>query len=186
MGLTDFEYRKDEKINGVIYDMSPAPGYRHGIINGNIYAIIKQGLKNSLCLVFMENLDFKYHPDINDDYLCPDIMVICDRNHLKGSSYSGIPKFIAETLSPSTAKRDRSEKKDIYEKAGVEEYWIISPQGKSVEIYYLEDGKYILEQSYILQDDKEEDHYNAETEITLKAFPHIKMTLANIFDGVDS
>ena len=186
MGLTDSEYKKDEKINGVIYDMSPAPGYRHGIINGNIHAIIKQGLKNSLCLVFMENLDFKYHPDINDDYLCPDIMVICDRNHLKGSSYSGIPKFIAETLSPSTAKRDRSEKKDIYEKAGVEEYWIISPQGKSVEIYYLEDGKYILEQSYILQDDKEEDHYNAETEITLKAFPHIKMTLADIFDGVDS
>lgn len=186
MGLTDFEYRKDEKINGVIYDMSPAPGYRHGIINSNIHAIIKQGLKNSLCLVFMENLDFKYHPDINDDYLCPDIMVICDRNHLKGSSYSGIPKFIAETLSPSTAKRDRSEKKDIYEKAGVEEYWIVSPQGKSVEIYYLEDGKYILEQSYILQDDKEEDHYNAETEITLKAFPHIKMTLADIFDGVDS
>ena len=186
MGLTDSEYKKDEKINGVIYDMSPAPGYRHGIINGNIHAIIKQGLKNSLCLVFMENLDFKYHPDINDDYLCPDIMVICDRNHLKGSSYSGIPKFIAETLSPSTAKRDRSEKKDIYEKAGVEEYWIVSPQGKSVEIYYLEDGKYILEQSYILQDDKEEDHYNAETEITLKAFPHIKMTLAEIFDGVDS
>lgn len=186
MGLTDFEYKKDEKINGVIYDMSPAPGYRHGIINSNIHAIIKQGLKNSLCLVFMENLDFKYHPDINDDYLCPDIMVICDRNHLKGSSYSGIPKFIAETLSPSTAKRDRSEKKDIYEKAGVEEYWIVSPQGKSVEIYYLEDGKYILEQSYILQDDKEEEHYNAETEITLKAFPHIKMTLADIFDGVDS
>lgn len=186
MGLTDSEYKKDEKINGVIYDMSPAPGYRHGIINGNIHAIIKQGLKNSLCLVFMENLDFKYHPDINDDYLCPDIMVICDRNHLKSNSYSGIPKFIAETLSPSTAKRDRSEKKDIYEKAGVEEYWIISPQGKSVEIYYLEDGKYILEQSYILQDDKEEDHYNAETEITLKAFPHIKMTLADIFDGVDS
>ena len=62
MGLTDSEYKKDEKINGVIYDMSPAPGYRHGIINGNIHAIIKQGLKNSLCLVFMENLDFKYHP----------------------------------------------------------------------------------------------------------------------------
>ena len=186
MGLTDFEYRKDEKINGVIYDMLPASGYKHGIINGNICAIIKQGLKNSLCLVFVANLDFKYHPDINDDYLCPDIMVICDRNHLKGSSYSGIPKFIAETISPSTAKRDRSEKKDIYEKAGVEEYWIVSPQGKSVEIYYLEDGKYILEQSYILQDDKEEDHYNAETEITLKAFPHIKMTLAEIFDGVDS
>lgn len=185
MGLAEFERKKDEKIDGVIYDMSPAPGYQHGIINGNIYNAIKTGLKNSLCLVFMENLDFKYQPDFNDDYVCPDIMVICDRKHLKGGTYSGVPKFIVETLSPSTAKRDKSEKKDIYEKAGVEEYWIVAPQGKSVEIYYLEDGKYILEQNYILQEDKEDDHYNAETEISLKVFPHIKMLLSEIFDGAD-
>lgn len=184
MGLAEFERKKDEKIDGVIYDMSPSPGYGHFTINGNIYTIIKQGLKGSICIVSMENLDFKYHPDINDDYLCPDIMVICDRKHLKGGAYSGIPKFVAETLSHSTAKRDRAEKKDIYEKAGVEEYWIVSPQG-SVEIYYLEGGKYILEQSYMLQDDKEDDDYNAEQEICLKAFPHIKMTLGEIFEGLE-
>lgn len=179
------EHWRDEKIDGVIYDMSPAPGYQHGIINGNIYTIIKQGLKNSICLVTMENLDFKYHPDVNDDYLCPDIMVICDRNHLKGGSYSGLPRFIAETLSPSTAKKDRTEKMDIYETAGVEEYWIVSPQGRSVEIYYLENGKYILKESYMLQDDQEEAHYNADTEICLRAFPHIKMRLDEIFEGMD-
>ena len=81
MGLSEFERKKDEKMDGVIYDMSPSPGYQHGIINNNINTILKIGLKNSLCLVFMENLDFKYHPEVNDDYLCPDIMVICDRKH---------------------------------------------------------------------------------------------------------
>lgn len=185
MGLSESERRKDEKIDGVVYDMSPSPEYRHGIINSNIHAIVKQGLKDSLCLVFMENLDYKYHPEENDDYLCPDIMVICDRKHLKGGTYDGVPKFIVETLSPSTAKRDKAEKKDIYEKAGVEEYWIVSPQGKSVDIFHLEGGKYILEQSYILQDNKEEQDYNAETEISLKAFPHIRMLLGEIFEGVD-
>lgn len=185
MGLAESERKKDEKVNGVVYDMSPAPGYQHGIINGNIYNIIKTGLKNSVCLVFMENLDFQYHPDVNDDYVCPDIMVVCDRKHLKGNFYSGIPGFIVETLSPSTAKRDKAEKKDIYEKAGVEEYWIVALQGKSVEIYYLEDGKYILEQNYILQEDKEDTHYNADKEISLKGFPHIKMLLSEIFEGVD-
>lgn len=184
MGMTNSERNKDEKINGVIYNMSPTPGFKHGIINNNINTIIKHGLKNSLCLVFMENLDFKYHPDMNDDYLCPDIMVICDRKHLKGSFYSGIPKLIVETLSPSTAKRDRTEKKDIYEQTGVEEYWIVSPQG-SVEIYYLENKKYILEHSYMLQSDKEEEDYNAEQEIALKSFPHIKMTLGEIFEGLE-
>ena len=149
MGLAESERRKDEKINGIIYDMLPSPGYRHCIVNGNIYRIIGNGLKNSMCFASMENLDFKYHPEENDDYVCPDIMIVCDRKHLKGSAYGGTPRFIAETLSNATAKRDRTEKKDIYEKAGVEEYWIVSPQG-SVEIYYLESGKYILEQNYML------------------------------------
>ncbi len=185
MGLSEFERKKDEKMDGVIYDMSPSPGYQHGIINNNINTILKIGLKNSLCLVFMENLDFKYHLEVNDDYLCPDIMVICDRKHLKGGFYSGVPKFIVETLSPSTAKRDRAEKKGIYEKVGVEEYWIVSPQGKSVEIYYLQDGKYILEENYILVEDKEDEHYNAETIISLRAFPHITMELRDIFEKVD-
>ncbi len=184
MGLAEFERKKDEKINGVIYDMSPTPEFKHGIINSNIHGGIKHSLKNSLCLVFMENLDFKYHPDVNDDYVCPDIMIVCDRKYLKGSFYSGIPKLIVETLSPSTAKRDRTEKKDIYEQAGVEEYWIVSPQG-AVEIYYLENGKYILEQNYILQSNEEEEDYNVDLEISLREFPHIKMTLGEIFEGID-
>lgn len=184
MALAVNEHWRDEKMNGIIYDMSPAPGYRHGIINGNIYEIVKRGLKDSLCLVFMENLDFKYQPDINDDYLCPDIMIVCDRKQLKGGAYYGVPKFIAETLSNSTAKRDRTEKKDIYEKSGVEEYWIVSPQG-SVEIYYLENGRYVLQKNYLLQADKEEEDYNAEQEITLKTFPHIKMILGDIFEGIE-
>lgn len=184
MGLAELERKRDEKIDGVIYDMSPAPSFKHGIINSNIHTVIKKGLKNSICIVSIENLDFKYHSDVNDDYVCPDIMILCDRKRLKGGTYNGIPRFIAETASHSTAKKDRTVKKDIYEKAGVEEYWIVTPNG-SVEIYYLYEGKYVLEQNYILQPDKEDDDYNAETEICLRAFPHIKMTLGDIFEGVD-
>ena len=43
MPLLEEEYRKEEKINGVIYDMSPSPNYQHGIVDGNIYSIIKSG-----------------------------------------------------------------------------------------------------------------------------------------------
>ena len=55
------DYRKEERINGIVYDMSPSADYRHGIVNSNIHAILKQHLKNSLCLSFMENLDYRYH-----------------------------------------------------------------------------------------------------------------------------
>lgn len=90
---------------------------------------------------------------------------------------------IVETLSHSTAKRDRTVKKDIYEQAGMDEHWIVSPLGM-VEIYYLQDGKCVPEQNYLLQDDKEEKDYKADVEIPLKAFPHIKMTLGEIFEGL--
>ena len=185
MALARDRYRKDEKIDGVIYDMSPSPDFRHGIVNNNINTIIKNGLKDSVCLVFMENLDYRYHPEENDDYVVPDIMVACDRKYLKGGSYSGVPAFIAETLSPSTALRDRTAKKEIYEKAGVSEYWILSPQGRSVEIYHLENGRYVLRYSYILQDDPDENDYNAQTVIALRRFPHIEMRLCEIFEGVE-
>ena len=185
MGLAEFERKRDEKIDGVICDMSPSPGYRHFVVDGNIHRIIANGLVNSICRVSMENLDFQYHPDVNDDYVCPDIMIICDRKHLKGGAYSGVPKFIAETLSHSTAKRDRTEKKDIYEQAGVEEYWIVSPKEHAVDIYYLEDKRYVLKNSYILQEEEDEEAYNAETEISLRAFPTIKMKLREIFEGIE-
>ena len=55
----------------------------------------------------------------------------------------------------------------------------------SLEIYFLQDGKYILEQNYMLQNDREDEDYNAETEICLRGFPHIKMTLGEIFEGVE-
>lgn len=185
MPLLRDEYVKEEKIDGVIYNMTPSPSYQHGIVNSNIHTIIKHGLRGSLCLTFMENLDYRYHAEKNDDYVIPDVMIICDRKHLKGGSYSGAPKFVVETLSPATALRDMTVKKDIYQNAGVEEYWIVSPKERAVQIYYLEDGVYDLKYSYILQDDPDQEPYNADTVVTLKGFPNISMTLGEMFENVE-
>lgn len=179
------DYTKQEKINGAVYNMSPSANYRHSIVNGNIYGKLREGFKGSLCLTFMENLDYRYHVEENDDYVIPDIMVICDRKHLKGSAYTGVPRFIVETLSPATALNDKTIKKDIYQNAGVSEYWIVSPKERAVEIYYLEDSVYVLKYFYILQDDTEEEGYNADTIITLRDFPHITMALEEIFENVE-
>ena len=137
MPLLKEEYTKEEKINGVIYDMSPSPNYQHGIVDGNIYRIISTGLKGTLCLAFMENLDYKYHAQESNDYVIPDVMIICNRKHLKGGSYTGTPRFIVETLSPATALRDKTVKKEIYQAAGIEEYWIISPKKEQLKYIIL-------------------------------------------------
>lgn len=179
MPLKNRERIRDEKIDGKIFDMSPAPSYQHSVVNGKLFSKISNGLKDSMCLVFMENIYYKYSKE-NDDYLEPDIIICCDRNQIRGNSYYGTPKFVAETISPSTVKRDRGIKKDIYEASGVEEYWIISPIERAIEIYYLRDGKYELEESYILDSDEASEHYNLHQSITLRAFP-ITMTLEDIF-----
>lgn len=81
MPLLD-DYRKNEYIDGIIYDMSPSADYRHGIVNLNLYKIISAALKDTLCLVFAENLDWKYDSEKNE-YVIPDVMVVCDRKKIK-------------------------------------------------------------------------------------------------------
>lgn len=173
-------YRKIEKIDGVIYDMSPSASVGHGIINCNIHSSISNQIKDSVCRVFMENLDFYLG---EDEWLVPDIIIVCDPREIKNGRYRGTPKFIVEILSPSTARRDRLLKKKKYESAGVEELWLIEPKGKSIEIYYLRDGKYELEETYLLEEDRQDEDYNADVRIRLRGLPHISMRLADIFEN---
>ena len=182
MPLLQDDYIKTEKINGIIYNMSPSGGFRHSQINGNIYFALMKQLKNIVCTASVENLDL-YLSD--NEYVIPDIMLICDRNKIKKDKYRGVPRFIVETLSPATSLKDKTVKKEKYAQLGVDEYWIISPKERSVEIYYLNNGVYDLVSFYILVDDAEDEDYNAETVLTLKAVPKVSIVLKEIFENID-
>lgn len=173
--------RKQEVIYGVVYDMSLLPGRKHALIDGNIFNQLKNSFKDSRCEIFIEQLDFYFHyQEDQNDYIIPDIAIVCDwGKHEK--RYHGTPRFVVETLSPSTGHRDKTVKKEIYQKCGVEEYWLVDPYGCSLEIYYLKNGVYELEQYYMYEDDKEEESYNAETKIKLRSFPHVEIMLSEIF-----
>jgi Uma2 family endonuclease len=53
-----------------------------------------------------------------------------------------VPNLVVEILSPATARRDRAEKKKIYEANGVDGYWLVDPDGREVIVVYLVHGKY--------------------------------------------
>lgn len=55
----------------------------------------------------------------------------------------GAPDLVMEILSPTTQRHDRVTKFNLYQQAGVREYWIIDPAGKSVQVFVLEDGRYV-------------------------------------------
>jgi Uma2 family endonuclease len=54
----------------------------------------------------------------------------------------GVPSFIIEVLSPGNPKYDLETKKELYEKFGVKEYWIVNPTTKMVIGYFFTEGQY--------------------------------------------
>ncbi len=121
----------------------------------------------------------------------PDFMVVCDPKKIQPKGIFGAPDLVAEVLSPSTAHRDRSYKKDVYEQAGVKEYWIVSTAEKSVEQYLLQDGRFVLANTYtqypdyLLEDMTEEELAALVTEFKCSLYDDLLIKLADIFEYVD-
>ena len=46
-----------------------------------------------------------------------------------------VPDLVVEILSPSTRSRDVRLKRDLYERVGVEEYWLVDPDRDVVDVY---------------------------------------------------
>src|SRR5437879_6204982 len=75
----------------------------------------------------------------------PDVAFIAqDRLGIIRRVIKGPVDLAVEVISLGTRNRDRIEKRDLYEQYGVKEYWIIDPEAQTVEVLYLEDGRYRL------------------------------------------
>ena len=143
------EERREELIGGNVVMMSPASA-EHVYTAGSIYNIFKNYLKGKNCVPFSDGLLVHL---TDENKFVPDMMVVCDRSKIKSDGVHGAPDLVVEVLSPSTAKDDRTRKKEIYEACGVPEYWLVSPTDKSIEVYLLESGKYILHDVYTVRPD---------------------------------
>ena len=75
----------------------------------------------------------------------PDLIFIANSNlHLiESKGLVGVPDLVIEVLSPGTAHKDEGEKKDIYEQYGVQEYYIVNPEIKSVQGFVLKDKIFV-------------------------------------------
>ena len=99
----------------------------------------------------------------------------------------GAPDMVVEVLSYSTRRKDITIKKDTYEANGVREYWIVDPWAKIIDVYLLRDGKYFLDNEYMLPDDNDlksmTDAEKAEikNEIPVSILDDLKIPLNYIF-----
>lgn len=185
--MSDFAYQDpnwEECLDGKIVAMSPRPIVNHNRIIGNLHHIFFHYLQGKRCEVFFDEVDVTL---TERDRVIPDLMIVCDPEKIHADGVYGAPDLIVEVLSPGTAKRDRGYKKDLYERCGVQEYWIVSPTDDSIEVYRLEQGKYRLAHLYaILPDcvwDKMTDEEKAEMpgEFRCSLFEDLTISLADVF-----
>ena len=149
--LTWVDDKMRELIHGVVKMISSAPRSTHARVNAkileNLLFVVKRNKRK--CEVFHAPFDVRFPEkgEIADDKIDtvvqPDICVVCDSSKIDKRGCCGAPDMIVEILSPSTAKRDLTEKLTLYEEHGVKEYWIVYPESESITVFLLqEDGKY--------------------------------------------
>lgn len=142
--LTWEENERIEIINGEAVMMAP-PSSTHQEISGALFAQLYNYLEGKQCRVYAAPFAVRLFeqdgdaPEDVDTMVEPDLSVICDRSKIDKHGCKGAPDMVVEILSPSTRRHDRLVKLDLYQRAGVREYWIVNPEDKTVQVM-LQDG----------------------------------------------
>ena len=145
--LTWGESERIEIINGEAVMMAP-PSRTHQEVSGALFAQLYTFLEGKKCRVYSAPFAVRLFekegdtPEDVDTTVEPDLSVVCDSSKLDDAGCKGAPDLVMEILSPSTMRHDRFTKFNLYQRAGVREYWIVDPSSKSVQVFVLEDGNY--------------------------------------------
>jgi Uma2 family endonuclease len=167
-----------ELIRGKIYEMSPAPSKKHQFILGNLHLILGNLYKKSSCKVCISPFDVKLvnaklsTPDHEIfSVVQPDIFIVCDESKLQKLACHGAPDLVIEVLSPGNSKKEMGVKFDLYQENEVLEYWIVEPLNETVQVYSLQDKKYIGLKPCTIDD-----------KITSVLFPNLNFDIKEVFD----
>jgi Uma2 family endonuclease len=144
-----------ELVRGKIMRRMSAPTDRHQAVVGELHLIFGNHLRRQACQVRVAPYDVRLpqRGTTTDQAIYsvvqPDICVICDPDKIEPRGCLGAPDLIAEVLSPGTSSRDWKDKFDLYEEAGVGEYWIVGPSDQDISVFVLDaTGRYRLSGEY--------------------------------------
>ena len=143
--LTWSENERIEIINGEAVMMAP-PTRIHQEILMELSRQLANFLEGKKCKVYPAPFAVRLFekdgdtPEDVDTMVVPDISVVCDHDKLDKHGCKGAPDLVVEILSPSTQRHDRLVKLDLYQRAGVREYWIVDPDSSTVQVFMLKDG----------------------------------------------
>jgi len=143
---------KYEIIDGVLY-MTPAPAPRHQEAVGSLFArMYMHAIEGHLGKVLQAPCDVRLPNQLVP--VEPDIFFVKKESLsiIGDQVVEGVPDLIVEVLSPSNASYDRVKKFEIYQQAGVPEYWLVDYLATTVECFVLREGAYSLAGRYDMGD----------------------------------
>jgi Uma2 family endonuclease len=127
-----------ELLNGRIV-VSPPAGWPHGRIGIRVARLLEEHTeRHGLGFAFDSSTGFDLP---SGDTLEPDASFVSTARWnaapapVFGQFLKVVPDLVVEILSLSTRRRDLTEKKGVYAKTGVEEYWIIDPRARSLAVF---------------------------------------------------
>jgi Uma2 family endonuclease len=135
-----------ELVFGKIIKMSPAPNTKHQLVSSQISRLFFNYFHLKPCKVFAAPFDVRLpipNKKADTTVIQPDICVVCDSSKIDEKGCNGAPDLIVEILSPGNSKHDLKTKFELYELAGVREYWIVDPMNEYILVYVLKDHQYI-------------------------------------------
>ena len=133
--------KRHEIIDGDHY-MNPAPVPLHQSVLQRLQVQLFNGVElTGLGRVFPAPIDVQLS---DHDIVQPDIVVVAEARLkiITPIKIKGSPDLVVEVLSASTAKNDQQLKRQIYQRAGVGEYWIVDSQKRTLLQLILRDGQY--------------------------------------------
>ncbi len=123
--------------------MSPAPFFYHQEVVARFYEALSGWVrKNQLGKTGISPLDMVL---TNTRATQPDVVFISNvRLDIVKTRLMDAADLVAEVISPNSRRRDRIDKRDLYEQHGVKEYWLIDPEARTVEVLHLLHGEFQL------------------------------------------
>jgi len=163
-----------ELLKGRLFPMA-APNVEHQRISSSLHIKVGGYLLKKKCDVFAAPFDVRLplpnkkrtKKKINT-VVQPDLCVICDDAKLDKQGCIGAPDLVVEILSPGNSRKEMKDKFELYEEAGVLEYWIVDPESEAIEAYLLVDKRYVLQS-------------NSSNEVQISILPDAKVNTKDLW-----
>jgi Uma2 family endonuclease len=164
--------QRHELIDGEHY-VTPSPNTRHQRLVVRLVTEFENYFRGHRAgQVFCAPFDCVF---TNFDVVEPDLLVVLGDQIeiLTEQNVRGAPAIVIEILSPGTSRRDRGIKRDLYDRGGVREYWIIDPVDNTIQVLGRSTSLHLTSQSELPAPGNDE--------LTTPLLPGFSLNLADLF-----